>query len=74
MRRQVWRERNPRRWKKKRKGFDAAGGLGLPKADPAAPKQLDAADQLRIVMGASFTIQPLPTRAKRASSRNSTVL
>jgi len=63
-RRQAWRERNPWRWRKKRKGFDAAGGLGLPKADPAAPKRLDAADQLRIVMGATFTVQPLLNKSE----------
>jgi hypothetical protein len=64
MRRQAWRERNLWRWENKRRGFDVAGGLGLPKADPAAPKRLDAADQLRIVMGASFTIQPLLNKSE----------
>ena len=64
MRRQAWRERNLWRWENKRRGFDVAGGPGLPKADPAAPKRLDAADQLRIVMGASFTIQPLLNKSE----------
>jgi hypothetical protein len=64
MRRQAWRERNLWRWENKRRRFDVAGGPGLPKADPAAPKRLDAADQLRIVMGASFTIQPLLNKSE----------
>lgn len=64
MRRQAWRERNRWRREKKRRGFDVARGPGLPKADPTSLKQLDAADQLRIVMGASFTIQPLLNKSE----------
>lgn len=59
MRRQAWRARNRRRWERKRGGGNIAGEPWVPTPDPAAPKQLDAADQLRIVMGADFTIQPL---------------
>jgi hypothetical protein len=64
MRRQAWRERNRSRWEKKRRGSDIVSGLGFPKADPGAPKQSDAADQLRIVMGANFTIQPLLNKSE----------
>src|SRR5260370_42430758 len=56
MRRQAWRERNRYRWNKARGGKFAKGSW-LAKSDPAVPKQPDAADQLRIVMGADFTIQ-----------------
>lgn len=59
MRRQAWRARNRRRRERKRGGGNIPGEPWDPKPDPAAPKQLDAADQLRIVMGADFTIQPL---------------
>ena len=63
-RRRAWRERNLWRWEKKRRGIDVAGGPALPKADPAAPKLFDAVDQLRIVMGANFTIQPLLNKSE----------
>lgn len=59
MRRQAWRARNRRRWERKRGGGNIAGEPWDPKPYPAAPKQLDAADQLRIVMSSDFTIQPL---------------
>jgi hypothetical protein len=64
MRRQSWRERNRWRWERKRDGADIASGPWLAKADAVAPKQADAADQLRIVMAASFTIQPLLNRSE----------
>ena len=59
MRRQAWRERNRGRWNNKVRTGGVAKGPWLPKADPIRPKQPDAADQLRIVMGADFTSQPL---------------
>jgi hypothetical protein len=64
MRRQSWRERNRWRWERKRNGADIASGPWLAKVDPAAPKQPDAVDQLRIVMAASFTLQPLLNRSE----------
>jgi hypothetical protein len=64
MRRQSWRERNRWRLEKAHNGADIAGGPWLAKADSAAPKQPDAADQLRIVMAANFTIQPLLNRSE----------
>jgi hypothetical protein len=64
MRRQSWRERNRWRWKKKRNGVNVASGPWLVKSDAAAPKQIDSVDQLRIVMAASFTIQPLLSRGE----------
>jgi hypothetical protein len=57
-RRKAWREQNSWRWKKRRRGGSTPSALAV-KPEPMAPKQFDAADQLRIVMGASFSIQPL---------------
>ena len=62
MRRQLWRERNRWRWDIKRRGI--ARSPWLPKLDPEPPKQPDAADQLRIVMGANFAIQPLLNKSE----------
>jgi hypothetical protein len=64
VRRQAWRERNRWRWERKRSGGNISGEPRVPKPDPAAPKQLDAADQLRIVMSADFTIQPLLNKSE----------
>jgi len=36
----------------------------MAKPDAVAPKEVDAADQLRIVMGATFTIQPLLNKSE----------
>src|SRR6185503_14856144 len=62
MRRQQWRERNRWRWDVNRSGI--ARGPWLPKLDPESPKHPDAADQLRIVLGANFTIQPLLNKSE----------
>jgi len=62
MRRQSWRERND--WRRTRNGAGITSGPWLANDDPAAPKQPDAADQLRIVMAAIFTIQPLLNRSE----------
>lgn len=61
-RRQAWQARNRSRWERSRTSIDP--GPWLPKQDRASPKQRDAADQLRIVMGATFTIQPLLNRSE----------
>jgi hypothetical protein len=50
-RRRAWREKNAGRWDKNRGEADVR--------DPAPADQFDAPNQLRIVMGADFTIQPL---------------
>jgi hypothetical protein len=60
MRRQAWREKNRWRWERQRAGGNVADGPWL--AKPIQP--LDSADQLRIVMGAEFTIQPLLNRSE----------
>lgn len=64
MRRQAWREKNRWRWERKRTGSNIDSRAWAPKPDMAAPKQTDAADQLRIVMGANFTIQPLLNKSE----------
>ena len=62
MHRQAWRQRNRGRWSRARGGKFA--GPWLVKPDPALPKKPDAADQLRIVMAADFTIQPLLNKSE----------
>lgn len=64
MRRQAWRKKNQGRWEKTRREADVVSGPWSKQRDPAAPKQPDAADQLRIVMGANFTIQPLLNKSE----------
>lgn len=64
MRRPAWRERNRWRWERKRGGNNIAGELWGSRPDSTARKQLDAADQLRIVMGADFTSQALLNRSE----------
>ena len=64
-RRQAWRQRNRARWARQRSGDDILSGLWVaPKPVSALPKRTDAADQLRIVMKANFTIQPLLNRSE----------
>jgi hypothetical protein len=63
MRRQAWRERNRTRWSWKRGSSKIARGPWSPTV-PTPPKQIDSADQLRIVMNASFTIQPLLNKSE----------
>jgi hypothetical protein len=58
LRRDAWRKRNGSRW-------DRTARTPWPtKADAPPPRQPDAADQLRIVMGATFTIQPLLNKSE----------
>ncbi|WP_349433837.1 DUF2726 domain-containing protein [Pararhizobium sp. A13] len=64
MRRQAWRARNRSRWEEKRSGASIAIGPWLPTNIPEPLKQRDPADQLRIVMGANFTSQPLLNKSE----------
>ena len=64
MRRQAWKERNRWRWERKRPWGNIGSSPRAPKPDTAVVKKFDAADQLRIVMGASFTIQPLLNKSE----------
>ncbi|RWG58672.1 MAG: DUF2726 domain-containing protein [Mesorhizobium sp.] len=64
-RRQEWRRRNRWRWQRERQDGDILGGLWpVPKPPPPPPKPTDPADQLRIVMAANFTIQPLLNKSE----------
>jgi hypothetical protein len=59
MRRQTWKAKNRWRWERKlTSGDDSRAPLG-PGLNMVTTKQIDAADQLRIVLGANFTSQPL---------------
>ncbi|TGS82737.1 DUF2726 domain-containing protein [Mesorhizobium sp. M3A.F.Ca.ET.174.01.1.1] len=66
MRRRVWRERKRKRWARERSGGDdiLSGLRPTPKPVSTPPKIIDPADQLRIVMTAQFTIQPLLNRSE----------
>jgi len=55
-RRAAWKRRNGGRWEKR--GRDGKALPFQPKPDFAAPKVMDAADQLRTVMKAEFKAQP----------------
>jgi hypothetical protein len=61
MQRAAWRKRASSRWSRRRWMDHAAS---WPVHDQAAPKRPDAADQLRIVMAADFTIQPLLNKSE----------
>jgi hypothetical protein len=63
-RRAAWRAKNKHRWSGKPKGAKVAAGPWSPKPAVMPAKIPDAADQLRIVMGADFTIQPLLNRSE----------
>ena len=64
MRRQAWRKRNRWRWERKRVEASIRNEWQPLKPDIAAPKQVDAADQLRIVMRAKFTTQALLNKSE----------
>jgi hypothetical protein len=65
-RRRAWRENNRWRWKQKRSSDKFSIPLPIPTPIPTqpAPKLLDSADQLRIVMAASFTVQPILNKSE----------
>lgn len=60
LRRRARRAKNPFRWEQRRKGASIAT---VPRV-PQPGKLTDAADQLRIVMGANFTVQPLLNKSE----------
>lgn len=64
-RRAAWRKRNGWRWRREPKTARPTKTPWMPRSEqPPPPKQPDAADQLRIVMGAAFTIQPLLNKSE----------
>lgn len=64
MRRRAWRRSN--RWRQRNKGWGSKvyEFKQKPTLDIAAPKRLDAADQLRVVMEADFAAQPLLNKSE----------
>lgn len=63
MRRQAWRKKR-RFWNEVLRKSSGAAGPRPTSRDQVSLKQPDAADQLRIVMGASFSIQPLLNKSE----------
>lgn len=64
MQRKAWRERNQWRWKKGKRGTVRLVASSQPPHGPSPNSQPDAADQLRIVMSADFSIQPLLNKSE----------
>jgi hypothetical protein len=72
IRRRAWRDRNRGRWERTLSACVLESSPSTPKPDLAKPKQPDAADQMRIVMGADFTVQPLLNKSEARVFRDST--
>lgn len=72
-RREIWRKKNRDRWKSARPGGTVTEGPWL-RSEKKPDKQPDAADQLRIVMGADFTIQPILNKREARVFRELDVL
>jgi len=64
IRRRAWRQKNRWRWERKYSQANIEHGLRMPKIVHFQPRQRDAADQLRIVIAADFTIQPLLNKSE----------
>ncbi|MFO1091683.1 MAG: DUF2726 domain-containing protein [Hyphomicrobiales bacterium] len=62
MRRKAWRNANHTRWERNGNNGKVMDGQWTPTTALTVPRQLDAADQLRVVMGANFNVQPLLNR------------
>lgn len=63
-RRRAWRRDNSWRWKRPRIAASVASEKLPETGKPLVAKPFDAADQLRIVMAADFTIQPLLNKSE----------
>lgn len=64
LRRRMWRAKNRPRWEQRKKRTGVVTEFPTVARDLAPTKPADAADQLRIVMGANFTIQPLLNKSE----------
>ncbi|SFL07405.1 Protein of unknown function [Mesorhizobium albiziae] len=64
LRRQAWKRRNRGEWKQPRLQTNSRSAALPGNVTSIVPKPIDAADQLRIVMGANFAIQPLLNRGE----------
>lgn len=63
-RRAQWKRKNAGRWQTGRARDSVVRGTWKPTSTEIPPKVPDAADQLRTVMGAQFSIQPLLNRSE----------
>jgi hypothetical protein len=63
-RRKAWRRDNRTRWERNDNDGKVIHGQWTPTPDLAVPRQPDAVDQLRVVMGANLTVQPLLNRSE----------
>jgi hypothetical protein len=63
-RREAWKSKNKKSWVKKTGGGLVSPGPWLPQSVAVPVKAPDAADQLRIVMAADFSIQPLLNKSE----------
>jgi hypothetical protein len=63
-RRAAWKSKRQGEWARSGRGRSVATGAWRPKPDPIPFRPPDAADQLRIVMGADFSIQPLLNKSE----------
>ncbi|WP_373503327.1 DUF2726 domain-containing protein [Aestuariivirga sp.] len=64
LQRRAWRQKNKWRWKSGRSDGNHKSWPWSMKNGYPQPAQLDAADQLRIVMGASFSVQPVLNKSE----------
>ena len=64
LRREAWRKRNRPRWDGAPRATGAMQGNWPPRPAPPPPRPPDAADQLRIVMGANFAVQRLLNKSE----------
>lgn len=64
LRREAWRKRNRPRWDGATRVTGTTQGKWPSRSVPPPPRPPDAADQLRIVMGADFTVQPLLNKSE----------
>lgn len=63
-RRGAWKSKNRGRWQRNRTGGTVKAGPWLANLDADQTSRPDAADQLRIVMSADFTVQPLLNKSE----------
>lgn len=64
LRRRKWRRTNRAPWQWRERGASTVRGPWQPPREPTAANPPDAADQLRIVMGADFAIQSLLNKSE----------
>lgn len=63
-RREAWKRKNAWRWQQSKRSGKPGGSAPKPSHDAVPQRAPDAADQLRRVMAAEFTVQPLLNKAE----------